>query len=135
MLTDASAIIALLSRRDRFYPEATQALARLSPPALLTTLPCFTEASQMLHRTKPHEPSPELYEYLANGFIQIHLPTQAEIQRARALVDKYDDRPMSFADASLIAAAETLNQRRIFTYDSDFYIYLINNSHPVEVIQ
>ena len=134
MLTDASAIIALLSRWDRFYPGATQALARLSPPAFLTTLPCFTEASQMLHGTKPHEPNPELYEYLSNGFIQIHLPTHAEIQRARALVDKYDDRPMSFADASLIAAAETLDQRRIFTYDSDFYFYLINNHDPVEVI-
>lgn len=42
---------------------------------------------------------------------------------------------MSFADASLIAAAETLRQRRIFTYDSDFDIYKLNDRDAVEVIK
>jgi uncharacterized protein len=30
---------------------------------------------------------------------------------------------MNLADASLVATAETLNQRQIFTLDRDFHIY------------
>ncbi|MGE3595451.1 MAG: hypothetical protein AB7N70_07850 [Dehalococcoidia bacterium] len=38
------------------------------------------------------------------------------------LMEKYQDRPMDLADASLVAAAERLEQRRIFTLDDDFHI-------------
>jgi predicted nucleic acid-binding protein len=41
----------------------------------------------------------------------------------RALMRDYADTPMDFADASLVAAAETLRQRRVFTVDHHFYVY------------
>lgn len=39
------------------------------------------------------------------------------------LMEQYHDTPMDLADASLVATAETLNLTRIFTMDSDFYVY------------
>ncbi len=35
----------------------------------------------------------------------------------------YRDTPMDLADASLVTLAETLAEHRIFTLDSDFYVY------------
>jgi predicted nucleic acid-binding protein len=45
------------------------------------------------------------------------------VDRMATLMEQYQDRPMDLADASLIVAAERLGVRRIFTLDSDFYIY------------
>jgi predicted nucleic acid-binding protein len=49
-------------------------------------------------------------------------------------MEKYKDIPMDFADASLVAAAERLGTNKIFTLDSDFYIYRINGRKHFEII-
>lgn len=49
-------------------------------------------------------------------------------------MEKYKDTPMDLADASLVVAAETLGLRRIFTLDSDFYVFRINDRDAFEVI-
>ncbi|MGE0825627.1 MAG: hypothetical protein AB7G75_02810 [Candidatus Binatia bacterium] len=49
-------------------------------------------------------------------------------------MEQYRDTPMDFADASLVAAAETLHLTQIFTLDSDFYVYRINGTPPFEVV-
>lgn len=38
-------------------------------------------------------------------------------------MQKYADTPMSLADATLVAVAEQLGLRRVFTLDSDFDVY------------
>jgi predicted nucleic acid-binding protein len=40
----------------------------------------------------------------------------------------------ALADASLVAAAETLNMKRIFSLDSDFYIYRLPGNIGFDVI-
>ena len=52
----------------------------------------------------------------------------------RILMRQYRDSPMDLADASLVAAAEKLNLRRIFTLDDHFYAYRINGTHPFTVV-
>ncbi len=42
---------------------------------------------------------------------------------------------MDLADASLIAAAEALSLKRIFTIDSDFYVYRLADGSSLEVIR
>ncbi len=39
------------------------------------------------------------------------------------LIEKYSDRPMDFADASIVILAEELNINNIISIDSDFEIY------------
>jgi predicted nucleic acid-binding protein len=41
---------------------------------------------------------------------------------------------MDLADASLVAAAETLNQKRIFTLDRDFQIYRFKGNQPFDAV-
>ncbi len=53
--------------------------------------------------------------------------------RMRSLMEKYRDTPMELADASLVALAEARGLKRIFTLDSDFYVYRIGDLEPFEV--
>ena len=50
------------------------------------------------------------------------------------LMDTYQDTPMDLADASLVAVAESLKIQRIFSLDSHFYIYRLNDSNVLQVI-
>jgi uncharacterized protein len=47
---------------------------------------------------------------------------------------KYQDLPMDFADASVVAAAERLGTRQVFTLDRDFYIYRFADGAAVEIV-
>jgi len=51
-----------------------------------------------------------------------------------SLMEKYRDRPMDLADATLVAAAESLDTTRIITLDSDFFIHRFRDSAAFEVL-
>jgi predicted nucleic acid-binding protein len=51
----------------------------------------------------------------------------------RDLMRRYKDTPMDMADASLVAAAETLLVNRIFTLDKHFYAYRLADNTAFEV--
>ena len=76
----------------------------------------------------------ELWRWRTAGRLVLHDLTEDEIARMAALMDKYKDRPMDLADASLVAAAERLGMQRIFTLDSDFYIYRLADGSALECI-
>jgi predicted nucleic acid-binding protein len=76
----------------------------------------------------------ELWGYLADGLVVLHLPAATEWERLRALMQQYHDAPMDLADASLVAASEQLQLRRIFTLDRHFYAYRIDGKYPFDVI-
>jgi predicted nucleic acid-binding protein len=75
-----------------------------------------------------------LWEYVEQGLLRLHSSIEAEQRRMRQLMEQYRDTPMDLADASLVATAEVLNLSRIFTLDSDFYVYRINNTGVFEVV-
>lgn len=45
---------------------------------------------------------------------------------------KYHDVPMDLADASLIAVAEQLGLRQVFSLDADFYVYRLADGTVLE---
>ncbi len=49
-------------------------------------------------------------------------------------MDRYADRPMDLADATLVAMAEERGDRRIFTLDADFQIYRFRGRPRFETI-
>jgi predicted nucleic acid-binding protein len=64
----------------------------------------------------------------------LHDLSAPEIDRTATLMDKYGDVPMDLADASLVAAAESLSHRRIFTLDRHFHIYRLANRSVLETV-
>jgi len=65
----------------------------------------------------------------------VHEIQEQDYPRLLELMEKYQDRPMDLADASLVLAAERTGFWRILTRDSDFLFYHIENQGTFDVIQ
>lgn len=122
-LTDTGPLIALINKNDPNHRRCLDATKRLPSGPLVTTWPCFTEAMYLVFQTGGYPAQAELWRWKTAGRLHLHDLTGSEIERMATLMDKYQDRPMDLADASLMVAAEGLGVQRIFTLDSDFYIY------------
>jgi len=88
----------------------------------------------LLARYGGHSAQDTLWTYGEDGIIAFHVSSEFELQQMRVFMQKYRDTPMDLADASLVAAAEALNEVRVFTTDSDFYVYQINGNTPFRVV-
>jgi uncharacterized protein len=122
-LTDAGPLLALLDRRDAYHLRCVSAMTAFPKVPLLTTTPCFGEAMYMLGREGGYAYQAALWKMRTNGTLRLHELTPAELDRSAVLMHKYRNVPMDFADASLVAIAETRSLRRVFTLDQDFWIY------------
>lgn len=132
-LCDASPLIALINEGDDNHQRCIDILPSLSAP-LVTTCACFTEAMYLLGRYGGWFAQQELWGYIADKILIIHHHTSDELTRMAILMEQYRDVPMDLADASLVAISEALNQRKIFTLDSDFYIYRLRGNQAFEVV-
>jgi predicted nucleic acid-binding protein len=76
----------------------------------------------------------ELWGYVADEILIIHHHHSEELIRMETLMRQYRDVPMDLADASLVAMAEVLNKRQIFTLDHDFYIYRLRGNQTFDIV-
>lgn len=60
-------------------------------------------------------------------------PSQPPTYGQLELIQQFQDRPISLADASLIAAAETLNLTRAFAYDSGSGSITMRNGAALQI--
>jgi predicted nucleic acid-binding protein len=60
---------------------------------------------------------------------------RSETDRMDALMAQYSNVPMDLADASLVAVAESRGASKLFTLDSDFYVYVLANGSVIEVVR
>ena len=135
ILTDTGAIFALLNDNDRHHSRCAEALAHMhGDQRMITTWPCVTESMHFLGRRGGYAYQSRLWDWLNSNRVILHEITPAEATRMAQLMERYADTPMDLADASLIAAAETLNLRQIFTIDTDFYVYRLLDGSALEVI-
>lgn len=132
-LTDTGPLVALIDNGDEHHNGCMKTAGHLPPP-LLTTWPCFTEAMYFLGSRTGWHGQQALWKLVNDGTITIHPQTHAEQERMEALMEKYQDKPMDVADASLVATAETQRLRRVFTLDSDFRIYQAKDKEPFEIV-
>lgn len=135
ILADTGPLVALCDRYDASHRDCRRRL-ELIVGALTVTLPVLTEAFHLL--SPESRKADDLRAFLVSGGAAIHRPSDGEIVRAFELMESYRDQRMDFADASIIAAAETLRTRKIFTLDGrDFTVYRIRRGHrlyPPEIV-
>lgn len=124
-------MIALIDDSDRWHEECREAFSRQRLP-LATTLAALVE---VFHRftCKPHRHS-QIWSIVRSGSIRV-LPIDdgdwAELER---LMLKYADRPMDFADATLVRLAEREGLTTILTVDRDFEVYRIGGRKAFRVL-
>jgi len=133
-LTDAGPLIALLNQKDEHHHACMVALSTLPSRPMLTTWPCFTEAMYLLGEAGGYLAQRALWHLRAGGRLVLHDLSEAEVERASVLMATYRDAPMDLGDASLVAVAESLSLRRVFTLDRHFYIYRLANGSAFDVL-
>ena len=112
-LCNTGPLVALVDRDDPHRVRCVATLRLLPAQPLLTAWPCLTEAMYLLWRAGGVSAQDELWGYLADGLVALHVPEVREWERMRVLMQQYHDAPMDLADASLVVAAERLYLRRI----------------------
>jgi uncharacterized protein len=121
ILLDAGPLVALFDPRDGAHQKARATLGGIREE-LVTTVPVLTEVFHLLGSASRGAVS--VRAFLLKGGLRVWWLDDASILRALRLMDEYADRPMDFADASLVAAAEALRTTRVFTIDRrDFLTY------------
>ena len=133
-LMDTGPLVALFDRNDRYHIECT-ALVKSLDCAFYTTMQVITEAMYFLGRFGGYHAQEGLWKLILRGDLLLEHPAPNELTRMAELMDKYRDRPMDFADASLVALAERLDLSRMFTLDyNDFSTYRMSRNRPFTII-
>ncbi len=133
MLTDTGPILAILDRGDQFH-RACMTAANAIKGQMVTTWPCFGEAMYMLGRNGGYRLQEGLWNLRKRGILAIHDLTEAEVDRAEALMARYHDSPMDLGDASLVALAEARGLKQVFTLDHHFWSYRLADGSVLETI-
>ena len=132
ILLDTGPLVAVLDDSQSSHDQCVDVFEAISA-TLITTLAVLTEACHILRRT-PNGPANCVRFVLEWGVLLMPL-TPPALMRAAQLLTKYSDLPMDFADATLVALAEELDLRRIFTLDRrDFSIYRALDREAFEII-
>jgi uncharacterized protein len=127
ILVDTGPLVALFDPKDDQHQRCVRTLAAVREP-IRTTIPVLTEAFHMLGPGSVG--SDRLREFVLNEGLSVWWFDHDSLLRAFELMEVYSDHPMDLADASLVAAAEVLGTRKIFSVDrKDFHTYRVRRGH------
>ena len=131
VLIDTGPLIALFDRDDKYHTSIVEFIKNTNYRFISTTA-VLTETMYMLDFNTAVQLN--FLEWIMKEGIIIHEIKQSNIKRIIDLTRKYSDRPMDFADATLVIAAEERGIRQIISIDSDFDIYRLYNKMKIENI-
>ena len=135
ILVNTGPLVALFDRKDAEHERCVAAFKPVREP-LCTTTPVLTEAFHLLQPASVG--SGRLRDFIGHGGLLVWFMDGTSLTRAFELMEQYADHPMDLADASLVAAAEVLETRKIFTIDrTDFAAYRVRRGHrhlPFQVV-
>jgi predicted nucleic acid-binding protein len=131
VIADTGPLVAFLLEAEPRHDWVVEQFKLLRAP-FLTCEPVFTEAAHFLSRT--HEGIPKLFELLRQDLLLIDFSVANEAQALRSLMAKYQDLPMSLADACLVRMAEIHPTAAVFTLDHHFRVYRKNGRMPIDLV-
>ena len=111
---DTSAIVALGDRRQAHHEHVTRAL-EADPGPFIVPAGILAEATYMIDARLGQGPLDAFLEGLIEGAFTVDCGEE-DLPRIRALVHRYADLPLGFADAAVIACAER-HGGRVLTLD------------------
>jgi predicted nucleic acid-binding protein len=131
-LIDTGAILALLDRNDRWHSVCTEAFRHLRLP-LATSTAVLTE---LFHLVGDGRREMEVaWSFLQSGAVALETISDAELPEIHTLMSRYWDRPMDFADATLVYLASRESITTILTVDhSDFETYRIDGRRKFRIV-
>ena len=131
-LIDTGALLALLDRTDGWHRACAETLQQVRLP-LATSEAVLTELFHLIGDST-HEME-AAWRLVRSGAVVLLAIEHAELDAMHALMSRYADRPMDFADATLVYLAKREGLSTIFTVDhDDFETYRIEGRRRFRVV-
>ena len=131
LLIDSGPIVAALCQRDRHHDWARTHFEAATEP-FVTCEAVISECFHLFDRV--HEGKETFCRLLERGVVIVDYSFTDQIRKTIRLIRRYQDTPMSFADACLVRMSEQSNDPAVFTTDSVFRIYRRNGRQMIPVV-
>jgi len=131
-LIDTGAIVAILDRSDEWHGPCVEALGSLRLP-FATTAAVLAELFHMVGDDPKGMAS--AWAFLRSGAVALAAVDERDLRAIEVLMKRYADRPMDFADATLVHVAERDSLTTVFTTDyDDFETYRIGKRGRFRIV-
>lgn len=131
-MLDTGAFVALIDRDEKAHDDCVATLEEWTGP-IVTTEAVLTETLYLVGAQWRAQKN--CLEFILRGAFQLVPLSVKSLKRAGALMERYRNVPMDFADATLVVLAEELETDRIFTLDRrGFSTYRMNQRKPFRII-
>lgn len=131
-LIDTGAILALLDKNDIWHASCADAIRQMRLP-LLTSQAVLTELFHMIGESRTEMEA--AWKFVRSGAVVLGTIDNSELGNVHALMSRYWDRPMDFADATLVYLAKRESLSVILTVDhADFATYRIEGKRQFRVL-
>ena len=131
-LIDTGAILALLDRTDRWHALCKETLRQLRLP-FITSEAVLTELFHLIGESRAETEA--AWKLVRSGALVLAPIADEELPQIEALMVRYWDRPMDFADATLVHLAKRESLTTIFTVDhAGFETYRIEGRRRFRIL-
>jgi predicted nucleic acid-binding protein len=131
-LIDTGAILALVDRADRWHHACVEAF-RASRLPLATSAAILAEVFHLVGSEGRGVDA--VWTLLRSGAITVAPISDSDLPDLQALMTRYRDRPMDFADATLVHLARRESLTDIFTIDhDDFETYRLDGRRRFRIV-
>lgn len=131
-LVDTGALLAILDRQDPWHARCVNAFESLELP-LLTSTAVLTELFHLVGSSRRDVAA--AWHFIRAGAVTVGTIDDEDLGSIERLMDRYHDRPMDLADATLVLLAERGSLTTILTVDNDdFETYRIGGRKRFRVV-
>ena len=120
VIMDTGPWVALIDRRESKHGDCAQWLRQFEGE-IYSSEAVLTEVLYLLNFSLKAQSA--AIDFVLSGAITLAPSSIDSLKRTKSLMEKYQDIPMDYADATLVSLAEDLSVRDIVTLDSHFDIY------------
>lgn len=131
VIVDTGPLVAFLRESESSHEWVAEKFTELPAP-FLTCEPVLAETFFLVSR-HPNG-ARRFFDLLSTGLLEIDFSVLGEREALWKFIRKYQDLPMSLADACLVRLAELNSGASVFTLDAHFRVYRKNGRQPIPVI-
>ena len=131
VIVDTGPLVAFLNKNDSYHEWAKTQFSIITPP-FISCESVISEACFLLRHFS--NGARNILELIERELIVLPINLQIESKSIKRLLEKYNNIPMSLADACLVRLSEQISESVICTIDSDFKIYRKNKRDVIPVI-
>ena len=131
IIIDTGPLVSFMNKNDAYHDWTKNQFSMMSPP-FISCEAVISEACFLLRKFPNGQDN--ILELIERNLLILPFDLQSESQTIKKLIKKYQNIPMSLADACLVRLSEQISDSVVCTLDSDFEIYRKNKRERIPLI-